>query len=621
MNISEGSKDDFQKAIMENGFYPEEIPPCFKVKGFFDAAKKLDLLKSADSFNQDNDTVPIQPGGLELARFNATKRGFQRRIFSCPNPIFFIHVARFLGEYRGKISRHFRTKGKQFSHSIPKIDPTNQRAVKITRFDSFDKIKRQKLSAFPFLVKIDTSRFYPSIYTHAIPWAYHGKEEAKTGDYETIFMNHLDRIIRSAQRKQTIGIPVGPDTSRIVAEILSVAVDEQFRKNLKGYAQGVRLVDDVVFGADSEERAHEILNAYREALRYFELDINENKTRIIPNNVDLENYWVFSIKRDLESQKVINRVIEGVIRTVNQKDINLVLDEAIRVANQKDISLVLDEAIRVANQKDINLVLDEAIRVANQKDISLVLDKAIRVANQKDISLVLDEAIRTANQTGDDAIIKYTISQLNILNLFEDHWSEISPFLKRAAVGFPHSLSSVAGIVSWMSGQIKPEEQNEWKKICLNIIKDHAYIGHDSEVVWACWLLKHLDVDNKITKPLLTKIIGYSGPLPALMAIDLAEDESDSMRKEAIRLVKKRLSDNPMKESDWLLSYEAERLFKHPLFDRNRSDYSLFGDLMDEDVQFYNPSTRILTKGDKDSDDKVSRKTIISYDYIDESQD
>ena len=589
MNISEGSKDDFQKAIMENGFYPEEIPPCFKVKGFFDAAKKLDLLKSADSFNQDNDTVPIQPGGLELARFNATKRGFQRRIFSCPNPIFFIHVARFLGEYRGKISRHFRTKGKQFSHSIPKIDPTNQRAVKITRFDSFDKIKRQKLSAFPFLVKIDTSRFYPSIYTHAIPWAYHGKEEAKTGDYETIFMNHLDRIIRSAQRKQTIGIPVGPDTSRIVAEVLSVAVDEQFRKNLKGYAQGVRLVDDVVFGADSEERAHEILNAYREALRYFELDINENKTRIIPNNVDLENYWVFSIKRDLESQKVINRVIEGVIRTVNQKDINLVLDEAIRVANQKDTSLVLDEAIRVANQKDI--------------------------------SLVLDEAIRTANQTGDDAIIKYTISQLNILNLFEDHWSEISPFLKRAAVGFPHSLSSVAGIVSWMSGQIKPEEQNEWKKICLNIIKDHAYIGHDSEVVWACWLLKHLNVEKKITKSLLTKIIDYSGPLPALMAIDLAEDESDSMRKEAIRLVKKRLSDNPMKESDWLLSYEAERLFQYPLNDRNRFDYSLFGDLMDEDVQFYNPSTRIVTKGDKDSDDKVFRKTIISHDYIDESQD
>lgn len=43
--ISHGSKENFQKAIMERGFYPEELPPCFEVSGFFDAAKGLNFFK------------------------------------------------------------------------------------------------------------------------------------------------------------------------------------------------------------------------------------------------------------------------------------------------------------------------------------------------------------------------------------------------------------------------------------------------------------------------------------------------------------------------------------------------------------------------------------------------
>lgn len=82
MYISQGTKENFQKAIMEKGFYPEELPPCFEVSGFFDAAKKLKL------FGSNAQKTEINREGLELTYYNATKRGFQRRLFSCANPLF-----------------------------------------------------------------------------------------------------------------------------------------------------------------------------------------------------------------------------------------------------------------------------------------------------------------------------------------------------------------------------------------------------------------------------------------------------------------------------------------------------------------------------------------------------
>ena len=296
MRISGGSKEDFQKAIMEKGFYPEGLPPCFEVTGFFDAAKQLNLFEKAENEN----------GELELTYYNASKRGFQRRLFSCANPIFYIRAASFFGLERGKVSSFLRLNEK-YSCSIPTLDSTGRRAVTIQSFREFDKAKRDKLSTFPYLVKIDTSRFYPSIYTHAIPWAFHGKKSAKScrdSNSSIIFMNKLDKIIRSAQRNQTIGIPVGPDTSRIVSEIIAGAVDKEFRKRVKRNVYGVRLVDDAVFGAESEAHGRQILNAYREALREFELDINELKTRIIPSRQDLEPYWIFAINVTLTVRQI-----------------------------------------------------------------------------------------------------------------------------------------------------------------------------------------------------------------------------------------------------------------------------------------------------------------------------
>ncbi len=67
-------------------------------------------------------------------------------------------------------------------------------------------------------MKTDLSRFYQTIYTHSLPWAIHGKAQAKENKENGLYGNKLDSCVRNTQDQQTIGLPVGPDTSFILSE-------------------------------------------------------------------------------------------------------------------------------------------------------------------------------------------------------------------------------------------------------------------------------------------------------------------------------------------------------------------------------------------------------------------
>jgi hypothetical protein len=101
-----------------------------------------------------------------------------------------------------------------------------------------------------YVIQTDISRFYQSIYTHSIPWALHGKAAAKANRSRRLIGNTLDKLVREGQDRQTIGVPIGPDTSLIIAEIILSSVDEALkRKRLKN---GLRYIDDYDFGFQTQ---------------------------------------------------------------------------------------------------------------------------------------------------------------------------------------------------------------------------------------------------------------------------------------------------------------------------------------------------------------------------------
>ena len=133
-----------------------------------------------------------------------------------------------------------------------------------------------------FILQADISNFYGSIYTHTIPWALHGKAEARAAlsgkPSEELLGDTLDKLCRAMQDGQSVGLPVGPDASLLLAEVILSKVDNSVLAACAG--KGFRFIDDYELVFDSELRAIEIRTALQSALAEFRLTLNPLKTGI-----------------------------------------------------------------------------------------------------------------------------------------------------------------------------------------------------------------------------------------------------------------------------------------------------------------------------------------------------
>jgi hypothetical protein len=143
------------------------------------------------------------------------------------------------------------------------------------------------------LLRADISRFYPTIYTHSVPWALHGKAVSKHNKNTKNLGNDIDLLLRNCQDGQTNGIPIGPDTSLLIAEILLCQVDTALHnKNMVG----LRYVDDYELVFDNEPQALEGLSTLQQTLLDFELNLNPAKTKVLPLPQRVEEAWVEQLR-------------------------------------------------------------------------------------------------------------------------------------------------------------------------------------------------------------------------------------------------------------------------------------------------------------------------------------
>jgi hypothetical protein len=147
------------------------------------------------------------------------------------------------------------------------------------------------------VLKTDISQFYSSIYTHSIAWALEGKAAAKarlgrrqpetSGD-------RLDKAIRAGCGGQTIGVPIGPDTSFLMAELVLSAIDARLARDVPDL-RGFRYIDDYELAFRTRSEAEYGLVALESALAEYELSINIAKTEIceLPEAFDVT--WTHEI--------------------------------------------------------------------------------------------------------------------------------------------------------------------------------------------------------------------------------------------------------------------------------------------------------------------------------------
>ena len=147
--------------LLRKGYFPENLPPSFGTAGI------------ADYFidNPHQGYLSQRERPLRPALYNASKRGLTRRVFSAVHPETAHDMAEFVSSRWPDINEFFE--GNPISFSVPHADEHSDRALVINSHVSLEEEKLNKLSAYRFIAATDVARFYHSIYTHSIPWAFH----------------------------------------------------------------------------------------------------------------------------------------------------------------------------------------------------------------------------------------------------------------------------------------------------------------------------------------------------------------------------------------------------------------------------------------------------------------
>lgn len=392
------------------------------------------------------------------APFDATKRGEQRRAFGIPHPIFVRDAGHFFEGQWEAVWNHIS--GSVGSASKPLKPASHYRAIAITSQSKLREIRIRALAAKRYCLVTDIARCFPSIYTHSIPWALNGKDEAKIDRRERsaeIWGNRLDFIHRQAQDGQTIGLPVGPDASRVTAEIILSKIDQDYLQSTRTRTAYVRHVDDYWIGGDTIDECEQKLNLLRTGLGAYGLDINEAKTKIVEFSEVTGGYW----PDDLAKQ------IEDVFGT-----------HLLGYMNHR------------VSQSDVNDLFSRAINI-----------------------------VRSQN---DSAILKFLIRKMDSASVWRGNWQKVEPFLAHIAVQFPHVFDYVARVVAWASRREVNLDRALWREVIGSVSKKSADFGRDAELLWAFWMYKELGF--KVPRGIVTRAIENSGPLPIALAVHLAQN-------------------------------------------------------------------------------------------------
>lgn len=281
------------RALLSKGYFPHELPSVFTSVDFADNAGSILAEWEANGIFTRKQTFvkkkKAKDGGYEY-KLRATeaemlskpKRGYERRTLHLTHP-----VPQALLCY--EMAANWRILQRWLSRnrfSLDRIDVSDAFGGSIKDVDfALHRAKKDFItSSHDWLVETDITRFYPSIYTHSIPWAAYGKERVKADlkRYGGSLADRLDVLVRNCNRNQTVGIPIGPATSHVIAAIISSRIDEMIEKNLKGVNYlADRLQDDWSIGCYELSDAEYILSTLIGAYRAFGLDINGVKTEVL----------------------------------------------------------------------------------------------------------------------------------------------------------------------------------------------------------------------------------------------------------------------------------------------------------------------------------------------------
>lgn len=302
-----------------------------------------------------------------LLQYTSPKGPYAYRTFGLIQPEHYVRLVKLLTQHKNwrEIKRQI-TKPRRYiaCYSLPYLrsDKPNDAAVQINHWLQFAEHNVVALTGiYKFVGLADISTFYPSIYTHSIAWAIHGKTFARQNrNCDKLLGNKIDRVLRNANDGQTNGIPVGNAVSDLIAELILSAIDDEIDDRLsqyhnrssahdtskalqaensdnrktqrseiaRPYVYVTRFRDDYRIYGGSLEAINETLLCIAQVLHGWGLSLNEAKTRVEKDMV-LSTYRM--PKRAFEESFTLQMILRSKEIRISDPRSRRALYEALRV--------------------------------------------------------------------------------------------------------------------------------------------------------------------------------------------------------------------------------------------------------------------------------------------------
>jgi hypothetical protein len=203
------------------------------------------------------------------------------------------------------------------------------------------------------------------------------------------------------------------------------------------------------------------------------------------------------------------------------------------------------------------------------------------------IRVLFDRGFELAKEFPQDSVLTYIAKKLRNSQIDPADWEITEVSLLRAAFGEP-SLLQILPEIYQNNGQ---QKSGALKVAIENLCVHHSRLHQSSEVAWALWIAKLMNIQlSRKTAQLVTSI---DDDIVALVALDLYH--SGLLPRVNFDLWSAHLSASGLYSDHWLLAYEAyEQRWLRPI---SRADYiasePTFEILRRHDVRFYDIASNL----------------------------
>jgi hypothetical protein len=233
---------------------------------------------------------------------------------------------------------------------------------------------------FSYYAKIDYKSCFDSIYSHAYNWIIERNVvDSKDAKNSNLFIA-IDRILQNINGRSSNGLIVGPEFSRMIAEVLLQQIDSEVFLALsnKKMEQGkeynaFRYVDDIFIFSNSQEHLNIVIDKFKSISEKYLLHLNELKLSK-GETPCLPKAW-------LEKTRHLSDRFEGFFFTGNKSEFDKLPD------NERH--LVKDNYIHVDRIKDEIVVLMKEFPDDRRTTVSFLLSMLLNNISKKKDGYIL----------------------------------------------------------------------------------------------------------------------------------------------------------------------------------------------------------------------------------------